>query len=74
MKSVTAACNSTKDSGFELVQISIDQSKPLLTVQIKPKNQADTFQSLIDSGATANFILPLLVEKLKIPKITLINP
>jgi hypothetical protein len=74
MKLITAACNSTKDLGFELVQISIDQSKPLLTVQIKPKNQADTFQSLVDSGATANFISPTLVEKLKIPKIALTNP
>jgi hypothetical protein len=66
--------DTTKDLGFELVQISIDQSKPLLTVQIKPKNQADIFQSLIDSGATANFISPFLVEKLKIPKITLNTP
>jgi hypothetical protein len=62
------------DLGIELVQISLDQSKPLLTVQIKPKNQADTFPSLIDSGTTANFISPKLVEALKIPKIALTNP
>jgi hypothetical protein len=71
---ITAACNSTKDLGFELVQISIDQSKPLLTVQIKPKHQADTFPSLIDSSATANFISPKLVETLKIPKVALSKP
>jgi hypothetical protein len=74
IKSVTAARNTTKDLGFEIVQISIDESKPLLTVQIKPKHQADTFPSLIDSGATANFISPNLVETLKIPKIALPNP
>jgi hypothetical protein len=74
MKSITAVCNSTKDLEFELVQISLDQSKPLLTVQIKPKNQADIFPSLIDSGATTNFISPKLVETLKIPKISLANP
>jgi hypothetical protein len=56
------------------VQISLEKSKPLLTVQITPKNQAETFSSLIDSGATANFISPKLVEPLKIPKIALSNP
>jgi hypothetical protein len=74
IKSVTAVCKSTKDLGFELVQISIDKSQLLLTVQIKPKNQADTLPSLIDSGAMANFISPKLVETLKIPKITLSTP
>jgi hypothetical protein len=73
MKPTTTVCNSAKDleSEFELVQISIDKSKPLLTVQIKTKYQADTIASLIDSGATANFISPKLVELLKIPKIAL---
>jgi hypothetical protein len=74
IKSITTARSSTKDLGFELVQISIDKSKPLLTVQIKPKHQADTFSSLIDSGTTANLISPKLVETLKIPKIALSNP
>jgi hypothetical protein len=74
MRSITAARKSTMDLGFELVQISIDKSKPLLTVQITPKNQADTFSSLIDSRATANFISPKLVETLKLPKIALVNP
>jgi hypothetical protein len=74
IRSITAACKLTMGLGFELVQISIDQSKPLLTVQITPKNQADTFSCLIDSGATANFISPKLVKTLKIPKIALTNP
>jgi predicted aspartyl protease len=74
IESITTARNTTRDLGFELVQISIDQSKPLLTVQIKPKNQGDTFPSLIDSGATANFISPKLIETLKIPRIALSNP
>jgi hypothetical protein len=62
MRSITTACNSTKDLEleFEHVQISIDKSKPLLTVQIKPKHQADVFSSLIDSSTTANFISPKL--------------
>jgi hypothetical protein len=55
MKSPTAACRATKDSElkFELVQISLDKSNPLLTVQIQPEHQAETFSSLIDSAATA---------------------
>jgi hypothetical protein len=68
------------DSGlnFEHVQISIDQSKPqskpLLTVQIQPENQAETFQSLINSAATANFISPAIIEQFCIPKISLATP
>jgi hypothetical protein len=74
--SITTACKSTKDLGsnFEFVQISIDKSTPLLTIQIQPKNQADRITSLIDSGATANFISPSVVESLKIPKIALTHP
>jgi hypothetical protein len=76
MKSSTAACRTTRasESGFELVQISIDKSKPLLTVQIRPEAQAENFNSLIDSGATANFINPKIVEKLHLPKISLTHP
>jgi hypothetical protein len=76
MRSITTARNSTKDleSEIEHVQISIDKSKPLLTVQIHPKNQAETFNSLVDSGATANFISPETVERFKLPKISLTNP
>jgi hypothetical protein len=74
IESITAVRNSTRVIGFELVQISIDKSKPLLTVQVIPKNQADPFSCLIDSGVTANFISPKLVESLKTPKIALSNP
>ncbi|QRW26415.1 Retrotransposable element Tf2 protein [Rhizoctonia solani] len=35
---------------------------------------ADTLKTLIDSGATSNFISPLIVEKYKIPKTQLKNP
>jgi hypothetical protein len=58
----------------EHVQISIDKSNPLITVQILPEAQAEPFNSLIDSGATANFISPKIVEKLHIPKISLNQP
>jgi hypothetical protein len=58
----------------EHVQLSIDKSKPLLTVQIHPENQAEPFQSLIDLGTTANFISPIIVEKLHLPKISLNSP
>jgi hypothetical protein len=76
MKSSTAAHRTTRalESDFELVQISIDESKSLLTVQILPKAQAEPFNSLIDSGATAHFISPKIVEKLHLPKISLNHP
>jgi hypothetical protein len=72
----TAVCSTTEDLELEIehVQISLDQSKPLLTAQIQPENQAETFQSLIVSGATANFISPTIVEKFHIPKISLTSP
>jgi hypothetical protein len=76
IKSSTAAHRTTRasESEFELVQISIDKSKPLLTVQILPEAQAEPLHSLIDSGATANFISPKIVEKLHLSKIALNHP
>jgi hypothetical protein len=73
---ITAARNSTKDleSLSETVQFSLDKSKPLLTVQIVPKDQAEPIPTLIDSGATTNFISPKIIEKLKIPKTSLSQP
>jgi hypothetical protein len=71
----TTACRATRASelNFKLVQFSIDKSK-LLTVRIIPEAQAEHFDSLIDSGATANFISPKIVEKLHLPKISLNHP
>jgi hypothetical protein len=76
IRSITTAHNLTKDLELEIehVQISIDKSKPLLTVQIHPKNQAEPFPSLIDSGATGNFMNLEMVEKLKLSKIALSKP
>jgi hypothetical protein len=76
IKLSTAACRTTRasESDFELVQFSIDKSKPLLTVQILPEAQAEPFNSLIDLGATANFISPKIVEKFHLPKISLNYP
>jgi hypothetical protein len=72
----TAARRMTRasESDFKLVQISIDKSKPLLTVQILPETQAEPFHSLIDSGATANSISPKIIEKFHLPEISLNHP
>jgi hypothetical protein len=73
IKSSTTVHRTTRalELDYERVQISIDKSKPLLTVQILPEAQAAPFNSLINSGATANFISPKIVEKLHLPKISL---
>ncbi|QRW22888.1 Retrotransposable element Tf2 protein [Rhizoctonia solani] len=49
--------------------------KPLLFLDIILRDYpTDPIKTLIDSGATSNFISPSLVEKLKIPKTLLKNP
>ncbi|QRW17963.1 Retrotransposable element Tf2 protein [Rhizoctonia solani] len=49
--------------------------KPLLFLDIILRDYpTDPIKTLIDSGATSNFISPSLVEKLKIPKTLLENP
>ncbi|KAF8756697.1 hypothetical protein RHS01_04274 [Rhizoctonia solani] len=51
------------------------QQKPLLFIDIILCDYpTDPIKTLIDSGATSNFISPALVEKLKIPKSLLENP
>ncbi|QRW27779.1 Retrotransposable element Tf2 protein [Rhizoctonia solani] len=57
----------------KLVLIRI--KKPLLFINLHVQNSpADPIKTLIDSGATSNFISPSIVEKHKIPKTQLENP
>ncbi|QRW24438.1 Retrotransposable element Tf2 protein [Rhizoctonia solani] len=49
--------------------------KPLLFINLELHNfPTEHLRTLIDSGATSNFISPLIVEKYKIPKTQLKNP
>ncbi|QRW26675.1 Retrotransposable element Tf2 protein [Rhizoctonia solani] len=64
------------DTCVEFVSVGLDSNKkPLLFINLHVQNsQADPIKTLIDSGATSNFISPSVVEKLKIPKTQLENP
>ncbi|QRW19885.1 Retrotransposable element Tf2 protein [Rhizoctonia solani] len=61
---------------FEFVSLALDSNKkPLLFINLYvQKFLAEPLKTLIDSGATLNFISPLIVEKYKIPKTQLKNP
>ncbi|KAF8751162.1 K02A2.6-like [Rhizoctonia solani] len=49
--------------------------KPLLYIELYVQNfPAEPLKTLIDSGATSNFISPSMVKKYKIPKTQLENP
>ncbi|QRW20558.1 Retrotransposable element Tf2 protein [Rhizoctonia solani] len=60
----------------EFVSLALDSNKkPLLFINLYvQKFPAEPLKTLIDSGATLNFISPLIVEKYKIPKTQLKNP
>ncbi|QRW15548.1 Transposon Ty3-G Gag-Pol polyprotein [Rhizoctonia solani] len=60
----------------EFVSLALDSNKkPLLFINLYvQKFPAEPLKTLIDSGATSNFISPLIVEKYKIPKTQLKNP
>ncbi|KAF8753953.1 hypothetical protein RHS01_06576 [Rhizoctonia solani] len=64
------------DRFVEFVSVGLDSNKkPLLFINLHvQKSQAEPIKTLINSGATSNFISPALVEKLKIPKTQLKNP
>ncbi|QRW18770.1 Retrotransposable element Tf2 protein [Rhizoctonia solani] len=64
------------DNLVEFVSVGLDSNKkPLLFIDLHVQNsQAEPIKTLIDSGATSNFISPIVVEKLKIPKTLLENP
>ncbi|KAF8749889.1 K02A2.6-like [Rhizoctonia solani] len=64
------------DSCVEFVSVGLDSNKkPLLFIDLYVQNfPAEPLKTLIDSGATSNFISPSIVEKYKIPKTQLKNP
>ncbi|CEL62321.1 Retrotransposable element Tf2 155 kDa protein type 1 OS=Schizosaccharomyces pombe (strain 972 / ATCC 24843) GN=Tf2-1 PE=4 SV=1 [Rhizoctonia solani AG-1 IB] len=68
-----AEAESDSEKDIEFVCISKSNITPLLNISIQLKGQAE-INTLIDSGATANFISPTLIEQLKIPTITLDKP
>ncbi|QRW20750.1 Retrotransposable element Tf2 protein [Rhizoctonia solani] len=60
----------------EFVSVALDSNKkPLLFIDLHLHNfPTEKIKTLVDSGATSNFISPTIVEKLKIPKSQLKNP
>ncbi|QRW18621.1 Retrotransposable element Tf2 protein [Rhizoctonia solani] len=60
----------------EFVSVALDSNKkPLLFIDLHLHNfPTEKIKTLVDSGATSNFISPTIVEKLKIPKTQLKNP
>ncbi|QRW23686.1 Retrotransposable element Tf2 protein [Rhizoctonia solani] len=60
----------------KFVSLALDSNKkPLLFINLKLHNfPTEPLKTLIDSGATLNFISPSIVEKYKIPKTQLENP
>ncbi|QRW25155.1 Retrotransposable element Tf2 protein [Rhizoctonia solani] len=65
-----------KDADIEFVSLALDLNKKLLLfINLYVQNfLAEPLKTLIDSGATLNFISPSIVEKYKIPKTQLENP
>ncbi|CEL53441.1 Retrotransposable element Tf2 155 kDa protein type 1 OS=Schizosaccharomyces pombe (strain 972 / ATCC 24843) GN=Tf2-1 PE=4 SV=1 [Rhizoctonia solani AG-1 IB] len=61
------------ENNIEFVCLSNIKISPLFEINIQLKNQA-AISTLIDSGASSNFISPTTVEKLRIPTITLDTP
>jgi hypothetical protein len=55
------------------VCVSNTRISPLFEIDIHTKDQA-AITTLIDSGASSNFISPHTVEKLRLPTITLETP
>ncbi|QRW17263.1 Retrotransposable element Tf2 protein [Rhizoctonia solani] len=60
----------------KFVSLALDSNKkPLLFINLELHNfPTEHLRTLIDSGATSNFISPSIVEKYKIPKTQLENP
>ncbi|KAF8693024.1 hypothetical protein RHS03_08515, partial [Rhizoctonia solani] len=66
---------SGKDIEFVSVASLDSNKKPLLYINLHISDYpAEPLKTLINSGATSNFISPTIVEKFKIPKTLLENP
>ncbi|QRW22074.1 Retrotransposable element Tf2 protein [Rhizoctonia solani] len=63
-------------SDYKFVSLALDSNKkPLLFINLELHDfPTEQLRTLIDSGATSNFISPSIVEKYKIPKTQLENP
>ncbi|CCO35741.1 Retrotransposable element Tf2 155 kDa protein type 1 [Rhizoctonia solani AG-1 IB] len=61
------------ENNIEFVCVSNARISPLFEIDIHTKDQA-AITTLIDSGASSNFISPHTVKKLRIPTITLDTP
>ncbi|QRW22881.1 Retrotransposable element Tf2 protein [Rhizoctonia solani] len=65
----------TAKEAAKIGEVELEKEKPLLFLNLILRDYpTEPIKTLIDSGATSNFISPSLVEKLKIPKTQLENP
>ncbi|CEL54635.1 Retrotransposable element Tf2 155 kDa protein type 1 OS=Schizosaccharomyces pombe (strain 972 / ATCC 24843) GN=Tf2-1 PE=4 SV=1 [Rhizoctonia solani AG-1 IB] len=72
-KEIAKIAKTESEKDIEFVCLSNLRTSPLLTIDLITKDQA-AIPTLIDSGASTNFISPTTVEKLRLPTITLDQP
>ncbi|CEL57200.1 Retrotransposable element Tf2 155 kDa protein type 2 OS=Schizosaccharomyces pombe (strain 972 / ATCC 24843) GN=Tf2-7 PE=4 SV=1 [Rhizoctonia solani AG-1 IB] len=72
-KETAKVAKEQSEKDIEFVCVSKSKLSPLFKINIHTKNQA-AITTLIDSGASSNFISPSTVEKLRLPTITLKLP
>ncbi|CEL54439.1 Retrotransposable element Tf2 155 kDa protein type 1 OS=Schizosaccharomyces pombe (strain 972 / ATCC 24843) GN=Tf2-1 PE=4 SV=1 [Rhizoctonia solani AG-1 IB] len=72
-KETAKVAEAEPEKDIEFVCLSNLRTSPLLTINLITKDQA-AIPTLIDSGASTNFISPSTVERLRLPTITLDQP